>query len=627
MAEMQNLAQAFNPLQMIPLIQRQQGLDLEQQRLDLTDRHQAIQNQQMLMQMGKIAMDEKRNNLKEVIPQLPVGEAKLKAMNQMLSLGAGPNERPYQLSMDDLTVDGARWETALTKAGTPEATEAFKLLRASNPVLAKHLDDELRKNSAAKGFETLGKEAGLPAGPDVANALATSGPMQSKVGDTLIETRFERAKADQIETKNKAIMAQAAAVRLEARQLEGYRTDVTKDLSMSQAFTKELDALGKAESPEARAAIQATLEANNPQFKEYMASLPDLHFQAQQGVLKTRLGGMEARQSTQNWYDAPPDDETRTKTEALVSAFDTAIPLTEARQRYYENPTMETRKALETELQRVNAHVMNTLREKDMGLQAQRLELSKQMGQIASDRLQLSKNKDQRQADYDSNVVKAQADVLELGRDAKEADIARISRQYGVKVEDTIKALADPSKKGKLTIELPNTTRADAYEVINASDSALEMTGKLRGIVQQNPNVVGLQGAIQRMAAGATQQLEDLVGRDKDAARFLNTKPADKYEALQEILVFQVARSMNGRGVLTEPDVNAARRVVGTLKELGGSEQLLNKLEVIDEFVNSNKRRAQGLLQGGAKRLEGKGGAGEGAPQTAEDFLNLLGVQ
>ena len=159
--------------------------------------------------------------------------------------------------------------------------------------------------------------------------------------------------------------------------------------------------------------------------------------------------------------------------------------------------------------------------------------------------------------------------------------------------------LQNLEKKGRIELQLPAGTRADAYETIMAADDVISTTSEIRSIVARNPGVVNIPGAFQRSLAGIGQQLLTVAGQDPMANELLNTKPADEYEALQEFLVFKVARALNGRGVLTEPDVNAARKVVGVMKNIGGAQQLMNKLTTIDSQMLALKKRRQSMLQQG----------------------------
>lgn len=206
---------------------------------------------------------------------------------------------------------------------------------------------------------------------------------------------------------------------------------------------------------------------------------------------------------------------------------------------------------------------------------------------------------------YDENVGKAQAEVLDqYGFTPPAAALASVATKYGVKVSDVTTGIGDPSKKGKVEVGIKmgqeDVTRQ--FKMVESTQSALDYIGELKELVRTNPAIVGKAAQFGAALAGAGQQLRAIVGLDPAASKFLNTKPRDNAEALYEVLVYALAKSMDPTGALDLKVVQHARDVLGDLSSFStGPQQMVNKMEAVERMGSRNLRRARRRITGGVE--------------------------
>ncbi|MGI9459482.1 MAG: hypothetical protein ACR2NF_05740, partial [Pirellulales bacterium] len=167
----------------------------------------------------------------------------------------------------------------------------------------------------------------------------------------------------------------------------------------------------------------------------------------------------------------------------------------------------------------------------------------------------------------------------------------------------------------KVQVGLPKTVQSKAIQALQARNDALDLIDNLADLIEQNPTAVGVTGVIRSFVGSSSQQLQAALGQNPSVAPFFNTQPEDEVEAFGEILVFNVARALNGSGRLTEQDVTNARKVVGSLKGAGPN-QVLNKLSATARFLRKQGRRTENLLKEGIQSLE----ATESAQETQQSI-------
>lgn len=202
---------------------------------------------------------------------------------------------------------------------------------------------------------------------------------------------------------------------------------------------------------------------------------------------------------------------------------------------------------------------------------------------------------------YESNVAKASAEALKaFGYTPTAEQLAATATKYGVKPQDlTVK---DPSKQGKTTLELKMGQEdvSRNLKIIESAQMAQDYILEISDVIKANPSIVGRGAQLGTAFAGATQQLRAIVNLDPEASKFLNTKPRDTAEALHEVLVYAVAKTMDPTGALDIKVVQHARDTVGDIDTFTtGPQQMLNKLETVSGSLGRSIRRARRHLSGG----------------------------
>lgn len=247
------------------------------------------------------------------------------------------------------------------------------------------------------------------------------------------------------------------------------------------------------------------------------------------------------------------------------------------------------------------------LRKAEQDLKILQGKAGKQISEIADQRTALMREKfDQKtqsglaesslQEQYINNLNSGMDDNQALG-----AAIKKVKQTYpGVPFDST--KILNPAKKGRLDVGIKmGQAEVDRnLKQIDSAQSVIDLVGDLADTIRANPSVVGKGAQVARAFAGAGQQLRALVGLDPGAAKFLNTKVRDDAEAMQEILVYLQAKSMDPSGALDIKVVQHARDVVGDLSGwTTGPQQILNKLDFVRNNADRNMRRARKNLKGG----------------------------
>ena len=227
---------------------------------------------------------------------------------------------------------------------------------------------------------------------------------------------------------------------------------------------------------------------------------------------------------------------------------------------------------------------------------------------------------------------------LAEGMDANAAAIQAAERtQAKFRVlPDTMK-FEDPTKKGKLGVEITTPTtavRTDLQKDVLALEPLLETTSKLREVVEQHPESVGVTGNIIRFMGGMGQQfqaaaLSSFQRNDKIAPeaklklmKKLSTKAEDDLEAYSIGLTYEMARVLSGTGVLSDKDIEQAERLVSPLRSMRGADQFLNHLAVIENKAYSSARASSKVLQSGKVPVV----RDAPTPATATDWLKSKGI-
>lgn len=232
-------------------------------------------------------------------------------------------------------------------------------------------------------------------------------------------------------------------------------------------------------------------------------------------------------------------------------------------------------------------------------------------------------------------------------------DITKKFTKMLVKEDDLLKV----NEKGKSTIDvnmkMPQHEVSNAIQVGQAYQSGKWVIGKMTEHISKDPTAVGLIGDLKQIGGAISQQWAAARGAEFSkggeyakafkAIKFWNTESRDYLETLHKILVYSAARVLNPTGVLSDADAEAGEEVVGSLKSWhSGPQQLINKLTLVDEWMEQRAKQAGAIIESGTPKklfqdnpeLSGKSEAAKpGAappaapaaqPQTAEEYLKMF---
>ena len=251
---------------------------------------------------------------------------------------------------------------------------------------------------------------------------------------------------------------------------------------------------------------------------------------------------------------------------------------------------------------------------------------SDDLSKIRQDALDFRKSEAGTKHFYEKNVGLAQTEVLEqYGYQPSGQQLAEVSRKYNVAPADVIAKLSDPSRKGKLdlTATFGREDQSRQYKIIEAAQSADMFIGKMQAAIKKNPRIIGPFAQLGTAFSGAVDQWRNIIKKDADVLDNFNTKTRDELEALNEMLVYKVARTMDQSGALDIKVVQHARETVGDINSwTTGPNQILNKLENVRARGRDEMALAQRRLKLGAKAYLGEDGGGE--PQGSPLGSSLL---
>lgn len=241
------------------------------------------------------------------------------------------------------------------------------------------------------------------------------------------------------------------------------------------------------------------------------------------------------------------------------------------------------------------------------------VDVTKQSKQIANERLALQTRKFDEQSRYNQQVALAQAHALKhYGFAISAEDLSGVAQQYGVKPSDILPALSDPSKKGRVSVELSPTVKTNLQENVVKFRSVQDTITDIRKIVEAHPEAVGFSGNLRRAFGGVAQQVyasarsavrSDMRMTDTAKARLtklFGTKPEDELEALSIGLIYKFARLLSGQGVMSDMDIRNAERMVSPLRSWIGSDQFLNHLNVLEREATRIAKESEEMLRAGS---------------------------
>lgn len=615
MEPIKTLSDVYNPLAVMPLLQNQERVELARQSNEL---HRA----QLAKDMVKMALDERRNSLKDALPNMPIGEQKVKALNELLNLGASPRDPRYEVTMEDLHSDGALWEAAVSAPNTPKGKQAFQQLLATNQGLAKFANEEITRRRGVAGAGQLASAAGLPQTPEVAEAVAASGPLQSQVGQVVAETRLERARANELEVSAEAKQAQIAAVNIEGRALEDGLAPAKANLDLGERFIPHIETLDGMKDSLARSTARDRLEMENPLFKQWNENRISMRTE-----LSDRLAALQSQRSEIQgalrraaWGESLPPGETITSLEARLRTVDTLTNLTESEYGFVRNPNKETAAQLRQHTSTIEGHV-RTLKGQRETLSRERLDLAESAQSLKERRYTEAQDKEQR-------IARAQAELQKAGSKDRAGEIAA---KHKVKVTDILGALEDPTQKGKVSIDVGRPT----VPVVTASQKALtQLEGTENLITELRKNVkqsnVGLVGMFRKGAAGLEAQIrgaaEGITGEiasrgDQVNARLFFDPSLPTMEVLSNTLAYKIAASENDR--VSNEDFKQVKTRLGLDDLTGDAPAVLARLDAIEKQLHFEKSVH--------RRIVGKFPKDPQAPPTAdlskasnEDLFKML---
>lgn len=229
---------------------------------------------------------------------------------------------------------------------------------------------------------------------------------------------------------------------------------------------------------------------------------------------------------------------------------------------------------------------------------------SEELIKLRQDALEFRQTEAGKKDTYEKNVGKAQAELLEkYGYTPEAGQLGAVATKYGVKTSDILPGLSNPAKKGKLEVEMVKMGQEDVSRQFKAIEAAQDVSiyaNRLIELIKKNPGIVGRTAQLGTALAGAGQQLRALAGLDQKGTRFLDTKTRDEAEALNEILVYRMAKTMDPTGALDLNVVKNARTVLGSLDSLTtGPRQKINKIRLVMSLTKMDKEQAQQYLKGG----------------------------
>lgn len=175
-----------------------------------------------------------------------------------------------------------------------------------------------------------------------------------------------------------------------------------------------------------------------------------------------------------------------------------------------------------------------------------------------------------------------------------------------------------------MTGALGTSTKTALDENVMAGEEALGLAGRLRTMVEANPNIIGLAGNTLRFGQNVTDVVSSFqsllggpqkAGVDLEKARMtvrqalgeqadrifpeIFSADLNNVQTLHALLTYKVARALNKGGTLSNMDVEKARSLIGTPDSwIKGPTEFLNRLrstegELAIELENNKKRRAQ----------------------------------
>lgn len=342
-----------------------------------------------------------------------------------------------------------------------------------------------------------------------------------------------------------------------------------------------------------------------PEGRSIMKKFPQLEF----GGMKTQLdndeksiayyGGELANAEKQLRDDRSgiklPEGVTRQNVNAKIDAYSVIVDAYKAMQEWHKDP--------------MNSKKLEDARRLAKGVESARVKVETLEKNTDAERLKLQQDifdagraKDEKKELLDRNVGRAQAYVLKkYGYEPTAEQLAEGASRFGVAPKDI--EVGNPAKKGKVEVGIAKLGQEDfsrQYKMIEGAQSTIDYIDELHSAIKQNPSIVGATGQLRAATAGATQQLTSIFDRDPSASKFLNTKPRDNAEALYEVMVYSLAKTMDPSGALDLKVVEAARRTLGDMNSITtGPQQMLNKLDVVRTQAAKNIRRARQRIEDG----------------------------
>lgn len=582
------MPEAIQPLNFNPMQAVQMGIQMDS--LNLREEGQAIQRQQLMQQGAKLRMEERRNSLKDALPMMPNTPEKVSALNELLNIGSGPDDRRYSVTLDDLHADGALWTTLVTADDEDKRDGAFRQIVERNPKVAKEAMEARTKATSLIGMGTFLEQAGLPNTPQTRAALEGSPAMQKELGQATIETPLDRAKTDEITARVKEKQSKIAGMNVGASILLKAVEPVKGIIDAGDRFSGQLDGLAKSGGKWTKIMLAGNkdMEAH---FDELTARVPQVTDELRE--ITHARGALDTAKDLHLLAGEPlPKGETMETMNARLTALNHLRDMRVAEREYALSPSSTTLKTLKSARDAASGQVQAWAGEKK-GLEAERIAIAKEGQTLARDRFTTKRV-------YDEKVATGEADLLDAvrGGEDKDAAAARIARKLNVKPSDIKKSLEDPSRRGTLSLLSPGE-RNNIAEERTMTQHMDDLLGKF------NPEYVGV---VDSRITKAGQLTDSLTQERQDWVQKLR-------------MTTNILRHSQFGATLTGYELESA--VADLPNEKMGDKQFVASAKawrnhwgtLIDERMKVAKQSR------GAK-------AATTLPATAEDYLkSLMGVQ
>lgn len=273
----------------------------------------------------------------------------------------------------------------------------------------------------------------------------------------------------------------------------------------------------------------------------------------------------------------------------------------------------------------LNSEALGAARRAQRTIEARKKELdtlnqstSAKRAEIASDALTRNLDNDERKRLAEQSIKKASTAALKrFGYTPTSSQLAEVASEFQVNPKDII--VGDPAKAHTQKVEISNVTgplgghdEEVQHKAISAGEDVIRYTDRMAALIEKNPKIIGGGASIGTSVAGLVQQMRAATGlspvgmlgelsrADPDGAKFINTKTRDQLVALNELMVYKMAKTLDQSGALDINVVKHARESLGDVSSwFTGPQQVVNRLressDVARETIFIARRR---LLEG-----------------------------